>query len=107
MKFNWTLFVAMVGLLLLSGFSSASEHRDDSFVCPVFNPDTVGENNPNAFPIAGGDYSIKPGKAFEHPEGPVSVPEGATNQDGAGTPGGDHAGPGDEDYTAIWKTPPS
>jgi hypothetical protein len=105
MEIKWTLFVAMVGLLLLSGFSFGSEHRDDSFVCPVFNPDTVGDKNPNAFPIGEGDYSIAPGKAFVHPEGPVSVPDGATNQDGEGTPGGTHAVPGDDGYTAIWKTP--
>ena len=66
------------------------------FVCPVFNADAVGAHNPNAVGIGGGDYSII---------GPdVSVPEHATNGDGAGTPPGPHSQPGDTDYTAIWKT---
>jgi len=44
--------------------------------------------------IGGGDYTVA---------GPdVSVPSHATNQDGEGTPGGEHASPGDTDYTAIW-----
>jgi hypothetical protein len=106
MEIKWTLFVAVLGLLVLSGIASADEHRVDSFVCPVFNPESqAGAKTPNAFGIGGGDTSIKPGNAFTHPDGPVSVPEGATNQDGDGTPPGTHAGPGDEGYTAIWKTP--
>jgi len=74
------------------GFAEGVE-RTDGFVCPVLSS-TVGENNPNTVQIAGGDYSII---------GPdVSVPIGATNADGSGTPGGDHSSPGDSDYTAIW-----
>lgn len=63
------------------------------FVCPVISTDAV-LNSPNGVMIAGGDYSIV---------GPdVSVPLHATNGDGAGSPGGAHAGPGDTTYTAIW-----
>ena len=72
----------------------ASAHRVDSFVCPVFNSDAVGANNPNAEPIGGGDFTIL------GPE--VAVPIGATNDEGAGTPPGAHATPGDVGYTAIW-----
>jgi hypothetical protein len=112
MRIKWTLFVAVIGLLVLSGIASANEHRADSFVCPVFNPDTpVGDKNPQAFQI--GDiegeenYSIKPGKAFTHPNGPVSVPDTATNAEGFGAPFGPHDVPGDDGYTAIWKTVPN
>jgi hypothetical protein len=64
------------------------------FVCPVFNADAVGANNPNAVPIAGGDYTIL---------GPtVAVPTHATNSNGTGSPGGDHSSPGSPDYTPIW-----
>ena len=67
------------------------------FVCPVITTDGV-LNSPNSMEIAGGHYSII---------GPdVSVPERATNDGGAGRPGsGDHASPGDTDYTAIWANP--
>ena len=86
--------VAMLSLLALSGFGFAVE-KTDGFVCPVFNSGSaVGEKNPNAIEIGGGDYTIL---------GPnVSVPINATNGDGSGTPGGAHSSPGDTDYTAIW-----
>jgi hypothetical protein len=35
----------------------------------------------------------------------VDVPDHATNAEGAGSPGGAHATPGDRGYTAIWNTP--
>ncbi len=63
----------------------------------MFNSDAVGEHNPNAIPIADGDYSIIPGNS-----GHLSVPDTATNADGDGSPAGDHSSPGDSDYTAIW-----
>jgi len=63
------------------------------FVCPVISTDAV-LNSPNGAAIAGGDYTIG---------GPdVTVPVFATNADGAGSPGGAHAAPGDTNYTAIW-----
>lgn len=63
------------------------------FVCPVIT--TAGVlNSPKGMPIGEGHYTII---------GPnVSIPEFATNGDGAGTPGGPHSQPGDTDYTAIW-----
>ena len=73
---------------------AAPGEKTDGFVCPVFNSDSVGEHNPNTVPIAGGDYTI--------PGPNVSVPIHATNDDGAGTPGGDHTTPGDTSYTAVW-----
>lgn len=65
------------------------------FVCPVISTDAV-LNAKNGTAIGDGAYSII---------GPaVAVPIGATNGDGAGTPGGPFASPGDDGYTAIWST---
>jgi hypothetical protein len=89
----------LAGVMLLSGVAlvpaSAQVEKTDGFVCPVFNDNSaVGAHNPNAVEIGGGDYTII---------GPdVSVPLGATNGDGAGTPPGPHSVPGDSDYTAVW-----
>ena len=88
--------VASLFALLSPGLALADhDGKTDGFVCPVFNDKSaVGAKNPNAVQIGGGDYSII---------GPnVSVPTGATNGDGTGTPGGAHSSPGDRDYTAIW-----
>lgn len=84
-----------VSLALFSSFLVAAQPvKTDGFVCPVFKSDAVGLHNPNAQPIADGDYTIV---------GPdVSVPIHATNGNGAGSPGGPHSSPGDTDYTAIW-----
>jgi hypothetical protein len=59
----------------------------------------AGEEHGNSSPdpivgIADGDYTVV---------GPdVTVPVHATNDNGDGRPDGDHASPGDPDYTAIW-----
>ena len=80
------------------------------FVCPVLpiseqatahataNDQFITINGDN-----GGDASILPGKAGNTTD-TVSVPDTATNQDGAGSPAGDHAVPGGSGYTAIWNT---
>jgi hypothetical protein len=63
-----------------------------AFVCPVINTDAV-LNAKNGIEINGA-YSIL---------GPtISVPVHATNSNGAGSPGGTFASPGDSGYTAIW-----
>lgn len=63
-----------------------------SFVCPVIKTDAV-LNAKNGIMINGA-YSVL---------GPtVSVPVHATNDNGAGSPGGTFASPGDSSYTAIW-----
>ena len=77
--------------------TSLSDAQMDSvvagtFVCPVINTDAV-LNAKNGITINGA-YSIK------GPE--VSVPIRATNDNGAGSPGGTYASPGDKSYTAIW-----
>ena len=88
------LFLSLV-LVSISFVVADPVEKTDGFVCPVFNQNSaVGEQNPNAVQIGGGDYTII---------GPsVSVPLGATNGDGAGTPPGAHSVPGDTDYTAVW-----
>ena len=74
------------------------------FVCPVLPvADAAVANSEAGFiTIAGGDTSILPGAAGDPTDSPVDVPDGATNDDGAGSPGGAHAVPGDPGYTAIW-----
>lgn len=66
------------------------------FVCPVIKTDAV-LNSPNSGALPSGEYTIG---------GPVvRIPMHATNDNGAGSPGGAHASPGDSTYTAIWYTP--
>ena len=77
--------------------SAAAPEKTEAFVCPVLN-ETVGAHNPNTFEIADGDYSLIP-SGTPHT---IMVPAKATNDNGAGSPGGDHVGPGDPSYTAIW-----
>ncbi len=77
----------------MDSVAAAGVETVDGFVCPVITTDAV-LNSPNGAAIGGGDYSII---------GPdVSIPIGATNDNGAGAPGGAHASPGDTTYTAIW-----
>jgi hypothetical protein len=77
------------------------------FVCPVLPVSEQAKENSNAnfITISGGDTSILPGKAGDEASSPVDVPALATNMDGAGSPAGAHAGPGDPGYSAIWDTP--
>ena len=64
----------------------------DGFVCPVISTDKV-LNSAKGIQINGA-YSVL---------GPnVSIPLHATNDNGAGSPGGSFASPGDSSYTAIW-----
>lgn len=94
MRLIVTAAACVIGLVLVSSVPALA---GEDFVCPVFNSDAVGAHNPNAVPIGGGDYTILPGNS-DH----LNVPDGATNGDGAGSPEGDHARPGDRDYTAVW-----
>ena len=76
------------------------------FVCPVLPaPQQATDHQKAGFiSISGGDTSILPGAAGDSASSPVDVPAEATNQDGAGSPAGDHAGPGDPGYTGVWNT---
>lgn len=65
-----------------------------AFVCPVIKTD--GVLNAGGFALGDtGYYSIVTATD-------INVPVGATNGNGAGSPGGDFSAPGDTDYTAIW-----
>jgi len=78
---------------LLASALAAPPEMTDGFVCPVIKTENV-LNSPKGGELAGGHYTIG---------GPdVMVPLHATNMDGDGTPGGDHASPGGTDYTAVW-----
>ena len=114
MKIKRMSVLVLAGLLLLGLFAIDSvaaqpPEKVDVFVCPVLNlPDAAIENsNSGFFGIADGDYSILPGKAGLHGPGDLfmSVPIHATNDNGAGSPGGPHASPGDPEYTALWYVP--
>jgi len=76
------------------------------FVCPVLPISESAKENSNAnlITISGGDSSILPGKAGDELNSPVDAPSQATNDEGAGSPAGSHASPGDSGYTAIWNT---
>jgi hypothetical protein len=78
----------------MDSIAAAGAPSPTGFVCPVISTDAV-LNAKNGIAINGA-YSIL---------GPaVSVPIGATNGEGAGSPGGSFASPGDAGYTAIWNT---
>lgn len=93
---------AVVAVGLFVGVTPASA----DFVCPVLpvSENAMENSNANFIEISGGDTSILPGLAGSPTDSPVDVPDGATNDDGAGSPGGSHATPGDSDYSAIWNT---
>ena len=102
------LVVAISTLLAIAipGTALADPDQGNDFVCPVLS-ETVGDHNPNADPIGGGDYTVIPAK-YVPPQANaagadhLNVPDHATNMDGTGTPGGTHASPGDTDYSGIW-----
>lgn len=95
---RYALLTAGLAITVLMAIAAPARAAEgDDFVCPVFNSSAVGEHNPNAVPIGGGDSTILPGNATG-----LNVPDQATNGDGAGSPAGDHARPGDRDYTAVW-----
>jgi hypothetical protein len=85
-------------LAVTAAFAAPAPDKVDAFVCPVLGGQAGGEqgnSNPGIFVTIGdGDTTIL------GPE--VSVPIHATNENGAGSPAGDHASPGDPGYTPIW-----
>jgi len=98
--------VLVIATFVLGGMFATSGAALADFVCPVFDGDSgaVG-HNPHLVPIAGGDYTLFPGKAGEPPNGVgVDYPNQATNQDGTGDPMGTHAAPGDPGYSPLWNT---
>ena len=101
------LVAATVGLGLTAlggaGLGTGVAHAD--FVCPVLpiSDNAIAHSQAGFIPISGGDYSILPGGETSGSQS-IHVPANATNQNGAGSPGGAHASPGESGYTAIWNT---
>ena len=92
------ILTVILSMSTVSAVFADALQENEGFVCPVLGGqagDPHGNSAPvKIVPIAGGDYTIG---------GPdVNVPEHATNDEGEGSPGGDHASPGDPGYTAIW-----
>ena len=85
-------------LAVTAAFAAPAPEKVDAFVCPVLGGQAGGEQGNSDVEkfvgISDGDTTIL------GPE--VSVPIQATNDNGAGSPGGDHASPGDQGYTPIW-----
>jgi hypothetical protein len=75
------------------------------FVCPVLSvPQQARDHSGQFVTLPSGEATILPGKAGDATQSPVDPPDHATNSDGTGSPGGDHASPGDRDYSPIWDT---
>ena len=95
------LFALLMPLVISQAAFASPPETTDGFVCPVLGGQAGGDHgnsSPDKFEtIGGGDTTIIGPK--------VTVPVHATNDNGAGSPGGAHASPGDPSYTAIWATP--
>ncbi len=88
-------FIASSLAVLALGPAAGVARAD--FVCPILPISAKAAENGKFTQLPNGDYTII---------GPnVSVPDHATNQNGAGSPEGAHAGPGDPGYSPIWNTP--
>jgi hypothetical protein len=95
--------VGVMGLSASSAMAAAPDRASDPFVCPVLKiSDQAAVQSDQFAPISGGDYTILPGNAGSQDTFNGNVPTNATNSDGAGSPGGAHASPGDAGYSAVW-----
>lgn len=95
------LLISMLTIALpISPVLAAAPEKTSGFICPVLGGDAGENGNSDKQPfvtIAGGDTTVI---------GPnVYVPTHSTNQDGSGSPGEEHASPGDKGYSPIWATP--
>ncbi len=78
----------------LDSVAAAGVETVDGFVCPVIKTENV-LHSPRAGALGVEGYYTVGGPN-------VSVPMHATNDNGAGRPGGPFAAPGNVGYTAIW-----
>ena len=86
-----------------SAVAAPPDRAEAPFVCPVLSISEQAFANSGRFDSLGnGQYTFGPGAAGSADTFNGNVPNHATNADGAGSPGGSHAAPGDTDYTAIW-----
>jgi len=97
--------VTSAALMSMPGAAMAAppDRAENPFVCPVLTVSTQAAESSGRFdPIGDGQYTFAPGAAGSAETFNGNVPNHATNADGAGSPGGSHAAPGDGAYTAIW-----
>jgi hypothetical protein len=90
--------------------AAAAGHKGPAFICPVLGG-KAGEN-PNSpwqnidHPNYGTRFASPPGGFYTILGPVVNVPMHATNDNGAGSPGGPFLSPGDgRGYSPIWWTP--
>lgn len=95
---------AVAALSTGSAVAATPERAADPFVCPVLtvSGSAVSHTDGKFHQIGEGLYTFGPGAAGSAETFNGNVPNGATNSDGAGSPGGTHAAPGESGYTAIW-----
>ena len=88
---------AALVFLATAGAAAAAppDPAENAFVCPVLGGQAGQHGEANGIsPLPTGAYTVG---------GPdVVVPLHATNDEGAGSPAGPQAAPGDVGYTAIW-----
>jgi hypothetical protein len=97
--------VTSAALMSMPGAAMAAppDRAENPFVCPVLSVSAQAVDNSGRFnSIGNGQYTFAPGAAGSADTFNGNVPDHATNADGAGSPAGAHASPGDNDYTAIW-----
>jgi hypothetical protein len=97
--------VTSAALMSMPGAAMASppDRAEDPFVCPVLTISPQAAESSGRFTSIGdGQYTFAPGAAGSADTFNGNVPNHATNADGAGSPAGAHASPGDTSYTAIW-----
>lgn len=97
---------ALAGLFASSALAGTPDRAEDPFVCPVIPVSEQGVaatgGDGARFTFIGDGYTFGPGNAGSADTFNGKVPNTATNDDGAGSPGSAHAAPGDTTYTAIW-----
>ena len=97
--------VTSAALMSMPGAAMAAppDRAENPFVCPVLSVSAQAVDNSGRFnSIGNGQYTFAPGAAGSADTFNGNVPDHATNADGAGSPAGAHASPGDPSYTAIW-----
>jgi hypothetical protein len=97
--------VTSAALMWVPGAAMAAppDRAENPFVCPVLSVPAQAVDNSGRFTsIGNGEYTFAPGAAGSADTFNGNVPDHATNADGAGSPAGAHASPGDTNYTAIW-----
>ena len=105
LKLKLVIPVTSAALMSMPGAALAAppDRAEDPFVCPVLTVSGQAFENSGRFdPIGNGQYTFAPGAAGSADTFNGNVPDHATNADGAGSPAGAHAAPGDGGYTAIW-----